>query len=91
MEDARPAPLGDTRSSGAVIQNQPYVIRGGHVSRSVLAYNPVTDTWKEKNALPTGRINLAAASLVTQFGNPNILAVGGRGNQAFTANELYTP
>jgi hypothetical protein len=72
-----------------VIQNQLYVIGSGHRARSVVAYNPTTNTWKEKNALPTGRINLAAASFVTQFGNPKILAVGGRGR--FTPNELYTP
>ena len=52
----------------------------------------MTNTWKEKNALPTGRLNPAAAAFVTPFGNPKILAVGGRGSAgAYTANELYTP
>jgi N-acetylneuraminic acid mutarotase len=84
-----PLPFPIVAAAGAVIQNQLYVIGSGHRARSVVAYNPTTNTWKEKNALPTGRINLAAASFVTQFGNPKILAVGGRGR--FTPNELYTP
>ncbi|HEV7366242.1 MAG TPA: kelch repeat-containing protein, partial [Gemmatimonadales bacterium] len=86
-----PLPFPVIAAAGAVIQNQLYLIGGGHRGRSVLAYDPVTNTWKQKNALPTGRINLAAASFVTPSGNPKILAVGGRGSQAYTANELYTP
>jgi N-acetylneuraminic acid mutarotase len=86
-----PLPFPVVAAAGAVIQNQLYLIGGGHRGRSVLAYDPVTNTWKQKNALPTGRINLAAASFVTPSGNPKILAVGGRGSQAYTANELYTP
>ncbi len=87
-----PLPFELTDAAGAVLQDQLYLIGSGHSGRSVLAYNPVTNTWKEKNALPTGRLNPAAASFVTPFGNPKILAVGGRGSAgAYTANELYTP
>ena len=75
-----PLPFELTDAAGAVLQDQLYLIGSGHSGRSVLAYNPVTNTWKEKNALPTGRLNLAAASFVTPFGNPKILAVGGRGS-----------
>ena len=87
-----PLPYPVVGVAGAVIQNQLYVIGGGHRNRSVLAYNPVTNTWKIKNVLLTGRINLAAASFVTPSGNPKIFAVGGRGDAgSYSANELYTP
>lgn len=63
----------------------------GHTS--VFAYNPVTNTWRTKAALPTGRAFLAAAK-VTFEGRAGILAVGGSKEESDgtpSPNELYTP
>lgn len=80
--------------AGTVLQNQLYVIGGVGPSgnRAVFAYDPVTNTWKTRASLNAGRTSLAAASLVTIYGNPKILAVGGfDGTEGPGANELYTP
>jgi N-acetylneuraminic acid mutarotase len=79
--------------AGAVLQNKLYMIGGGPSgNRAVLAYDPVTNTWKTRASLNVGRAALAAASFVTVFGNPKILAVGGfDGSEGPGANELYTP
>jgi N-acetylneuraminic acid mutarotase len=89
------ADLPEVRSgAGAVLQNKLYVIGGVGPSgnRTVLAYDPVTNKWRTRASLNVGRSSLAAASLVTRFGNPKILAVGGfDGSEGPGANELYTP
>jgi N-acetylneuraminic acid mutarotase len=80
--------------AGTVLQNKLYVIGGSGPSgnRTVLAYDPVTNIWRTRASLNVGRYSLAAASLVTIFGNPKILAVGGfDGSEGPGANELYTP
>jgi N-acetylneuraminic acid mutarotase len=81
-------------TAGAVLQNRLYVIGGIGPSgnRAVFAYDPVTNIWKTRASLNVGRSSLAAASIVTTFGNPKILAVGGSdGSEGPGANELYTP
>lgn len=81
-------------AGGAVLQNKLYVIGGNGPSgtRAVFAYDPVTNIWKTRASLNVGRTSLAAASLVTVYGNPKILAVGGfDGSEGPGANELYTP
>ena len=81
-------------TAGAVLQNKLYVIGGSGPSgnRAVLAYDPVTNKWQTRASLNVGRTSLAAASFVTSFGNPKILAVGGfDGSEEPGANELYTP
>ena len=78
-------------ASGAVINNKLYIINGN--SKTVYSYDPVTNRWTTRAPMLTARWNLAAASLITQFGNQKILAVGGYSSdqRGFTANELYTP
>lgn len=89
------ADMPEARSgAGTVLQNQLYVIGGVGSSgnRAVFAYDPVTNTWKTRASLNVGRSSLAAASMVTIYGNPKILAVGGfDGSERPGANELYTP
>jgi N-acetylneuraminic acid mutarotase len=95
------APLPETvfAPAGAVLNNKLYVMGGtvgadSHTSKTVFAYDPATNTWTTKAPMLTARFRLAAAGLVTPFGNPKILAVGGldlANPSAGGANELFTP
>ena len=78
-------------AAGAVINNKLYVMNGSQ--KTVYAYDPVTNRWTTRAPMLTARSNLAAASLVTSYGNHKILAVGGytSDERGYTANELYTP
>ena len=86
-----PMPSAVASAAGAVINNKLYIINGN--SKTVYSYDPVTNRWTTRAPMLTARWNLAAASLITQFGNQKILAVGGYSSdqRGFTANELYTP
>jgi N-acetylneuraminic acid mutarotase len=54
------------------------VIGGDATGRLTEAYNPSTDTWSTKAAMPTARWNLAAAAV-----NNVIYAIGGGNNEAY--------
>lgn len=67
--------------AAARLQNKLYVIgqaniQPGERQNDVEAYDPVTNTWKTKAPMRTGRGDLAAAR-VTWAGQSHILAVGG--------------
>jgi N-acetylneuraminic acid mutarotase len=96
-----PKPL--TQGSATVLNNKLYVIgglqgaglTGGQSVATVYAYDPSTNTWQTKAAMPTPRHQLAAAT-VSAFGNLKILALGGvssfpTNRVPATANEAYKP
>jgi N-acetylneuraminic acid mutarotase len=93
------APLPEARvaAAGVALLGKLYVIGGAGASggRKVHSYDPVTNTWRSRASMLTRRFWLAAAPLITPFGNPKILATGGldpdNSEAAGSANELYTP
>lgn len=89
-----------TGVAAARLQNKLYVIGESNITpgtgerqNDVDAYDPVTNTWKIKAPMPTGRGDLAAAR-VTWAGQSHILAVGGfdiEGSTPGDVNQAYTP
>jgi N-acetylneuraminic acid mutarotase len=86
-------------AAGAALQNKLYVIGKanadpGEPQGQVEAYDPVTNTWSTKTAIPgAGRGELAAGT-VTYQGRSHIVVVGGfdvEGSTPGDVTQVYTP
>ncbi len=99
----RPMPIGQAQGTGAVVNGNLYVI-GGFDTRAtgpnppgpfqvgtVQAYDPVTDSWSTKAAMPTARRS-PASGVVNNLLFTKLYVVGGAaGGSILSTNEAYDP